>query len=630
MSLSLQQLLQVKGGVDESLEQLQGLLTRNKLDDSLLDEIRRKRSQKELIVSVIGEVNSGKSTLINALLRTELMEMSVETGFTNFNTLIEYGDEYDVHIRFKDQTKSASLQLPEDRTDKKRLLWRYVRHPQAKHVYQALQKIRKDEPLAKSIDHVVLRVPSELLRLGITLIDTPGYNGGEEWHHEAAARSVRELSDMSLILTPCQQALGQAFIQTLRREYEHGLEESLFVITKADLVKQKDIDMVTKYVRGTLKKELGLNDPLVCPYSSWAVMHDCGMLEEGTYDPALVEQSHVMERNLLNLLIERRTQCLIKVMTHRVEDVKKRLGSQLDDIKTRAQAAKQRCIDNRKDKLEKFARARMDELASAYGLASTKAIVDYSQKPEACQSEAYQGIKALYMSSAFYALGGFTAEVQQRFGVFIERQQAIMTEDLNALQASAKTLTKGCVKQFAQAYPELTKLVVSVKGKGDGSISVALGQVDVESMATAMVKGGQSGYKAGSDMAGVFGGLIGGTLGVIGGLFKGLWNMFDSRETRWNRISPKINQSLSEITRHCVPTFRREADGIGRDLMDQIQEYVKKYSAAVDQLIKQSEREEAELQTQINQVETDIRQITLIRPLEATQRFMEERAREAV
>ena len=48
----------------------------------LLDRIREKQRDKQLNLSVIGEFSTGKSTLINALLRMELLASSALQGTT--------------------------------------------------------------------------------------------------------------------------------------------------------------------------------------------------------------------------------------------------------------------------------------------------------------------------------------------------------------------------------------------------------------------------------------------------------------------------------------------------------------------------------------------------------------------
>jgi len=63
--------------------------------------IAKKRNDKCLYLSVVGEFSSGKSTFINALLRENLLESDNIGGTTIAKTVIRYAPKYDIVVTFK-------------------------------------------------------------------------------------------------------------------------------------------------------------------------------------------------------------------------------------------------------------------------------------------------------------------------------------------------------------------------------------------------------------------------------------------------------------------------------------------------------------------------------------------------
>ena len=73
-----------------------------------LKQIRDKQGDKLLNLSVIGEFSTGKSTLINAMLRTELLASSALQGTTAACTVIEYGDRPGLRLTCRDGSSAES------------------------------------------------------------------------------------------------------------------------------------------------------------------------------------------------------------------------------------------------------------------------------------------------------------------------------------------------------------------------------------------------------------------------------------------------------------------------------------------------------------------------------------------
>ena len=111
-----------------------------------LQLIKKKKDDKKLNISVIGEFSTGKSTFINALLRKELLASSAMQGTTVASTIIDYDSEYKVLLEYLDGTR-------EDR--------KYSDFEQLK---QGLEKVTTTPSIARLLKTVNVSLPAEILK----------------------------------------------------------------------------------------------------------------------------------------------------------------------------------------------------------------------------------------------------------------------------------------------------------------------------------------------------------------------------------------------------------------------------------------------------------------------------------
>ena len=64
-----------------------------------------------------------------------------------------------------------------------------------------LSDITTNHKSARNIELVRVGIPSDLLNKGIRIIDTPGTNSIESWHEDVTKDAIKNLSDLSIILT---------------------------------------------------------------------------------------------------------------------------------------------------------------------------------------------------------------------------------------------------------------------------------------------------------------------------------------------------------------------------------------------------------------------------------------------
>lgn len=219
-----------------------------------LKRISEKQQDKKLNLSVVGDFSTGKSTFINALLREELLTSSSMQGTTVVATTIEYGEEYSMKSYYSDKNEECF---------------------QFDDINGLKEKLAAIEPeTARKLQHVHVYLPSQSLAKDIRVIDTPGTNAVELWHEETTVRAISETSDLSIILVNATKVLPETFCTFIENNLLHVLGQCVFVVTKYDLLREKERDRVIAYIRQKLERRFGLKDPLVLPYVAPAVIED--------------------------------------------------------------------------------------------------------------------------------------------------------------------------------------------------------------------------------------------------------------------------------------------------------------------------------------------------------------------
>lgn len=220
-----------------------------------LNTFREKQHDKYLNLSVIGEFSSGKSTFINALLRTELLEAGILQGTTIASTLIEHSPTPSLRLRFHSgkllQRSFASLQ--ELRT--------------------CLAQIIAEAEYVKLLRDITIGLPSPTLEQNsFRIIDTPGLDATEHWHEGVTVRTLQDTSDLSIILVDAVRPLPDSLCQFVTQHLESILDQCIFVVTKMDLIPPRERKMMLRYVEQSAKAKFNMEAPLVLPYSSMQVL----------------------------------------------------------------------------------------------------------------------------------------------------------------------------------------------------------------------------------------------------------------------------------------------------------------------------------------------------------------------
>ena len=222
----------------------------------LIDNIKRKNADDKFNLSIVGEFSTGKSSFINALLKTPLMAAQMLQGTTVAATSIEYSDEYKV---------KTILNSGEERT---------VVASDLSQLKNVIDTYTTETDTAKDLHSVYVYLPAGDFSKKIRIIDTPGTNVEKMWHESVTVRAIEEISDASVVLIDATKVLPQSLTRFVNANLSNVISRCIFVVTKIDLIPPNERKRVLDYVKVKVKQEFEIEKPIVVGYSSVAALDE--------------------------------------------------------------------------------------------------------------------------------------------------------------------------------------------------------------------------------------------------------------------------------------------------------------------------------------------------------------------
>jgi hypothetical protein len=222
---------------------------------SRLRAIQKRHSDPVLRLAVVGEFSSGKSALVNALLRDRLLP-SKALEATAVATEVWPGPGLSWLVRLDGQTRwmtpdrhMATLcrrlgvsELPSD-------------------PYSALALLTTDVAIAEHIHTLKVFHPASALGEGTVLIDTPGIDGLNARGYQVVERIVREEADAFVVVVPGVTAFSITLVDFLREHLLDQIQHCIFIITKVDQIEPQERKDLFAYIDRVLADRIGAIQP---------------------------------------------------------------------------------------------------------------------------------------------------------------------------------------------------------------------------------------------------------------------------------------------------------------------------------------------------------------------------------
>ena len=186
-----------------------------------LDELASEMGRDELVVTFCGIFCSGKSTLINLLLDQPFKLPTGPRPTTRQVTRIEFGEAFEARW-----DSDGAVQMDEA---------------------QAQQAIRGELSAPEGCETLRIRLPAPLLKNGVVLLDTPGFQGDADL--EDATWRALEAADLAVVCCDAT-AFGKVFEQTLLERLDAMPGNYLLVVNFMDrLNTTEDVAVTQAYAR---------------------------------------------------------------------------------------------------------------------------------------------------------------------------------------------------------------------------------------------------------------------------------------------------------------------------------------------------------------------------------------------
>ena len=237
----------IRSNLKATLEHHVEVLNTTEYDPKSIHEILEQLNQGELSIAVVGEVNRGKSTFLNALLGAKIFP-SRASVCTAGVTILDNADEPRAEITFKNG-KTKKIEISVDNPS------------------QAISEVisRKNQDVQK-INAVRIWYPNTFTGKGIILVDTPGVNDPESWREEITYEYLAAADAVIMILDP-MQPLSASEVEFLEHKIlGRSIANLIFVVNKIDDVSLDDRQVAINRIENVLQKYVP--NPTIFPLAS--------------------------------------------------------------------------------------------------------------------------------------------------------------------------------------------------------------------------------------------------------------------------------------------------------------------------------------------------------------------------
>ncbi len=591
---------------NEKLQNTQQLLT-------IIEKIRKRESDPRLYLGTVGEFSSGKSTLVNALIRDNLLRTDVLPATTAAATLMLYGNELDVKIKTLNGEEKSFLRDGISVISKIiRFFFRPSFEKEKNNIHEFLHSVSADENVAKQIQQVTVEHPSLVLKNGLVIVDTPGTNTDNERHTTIAKWALEEVCDAALIVIPAPIPLSQCLIRFLNNYLSEVLHRCIFVVTKMDQIREKERSAIVNNIERRLCQALGLKQIVLLAVAPQIVVDNLKISSQGA-DKDFFEQFNIAEQSIQRVLQSQR----MLIQMEKIILLQNTLYSHLDkDLRRMEQEYQERhdalianCITNLSDfilsqkklhsnniqtdkkSIERYANQFVDKLCEKVIQRIEAAIdqaTDNSQLQWAvtqCTDQILENVKQTMIESS--------SDMQDRLQDLGKQELKNFETEFVALYKSLATLG-GRIKINDEMYKNM---VPNTLKSEHGNLSVKMREVlDKDSGEAAMKTFGGAGVGAviGSLILPGLGTVIGGALGgFLGSLFG---PSLDELKTKYkNEMNSKIRDAFRATKQSSVDGIGQMTNAIISDLNRIIDMYFAQYEKLIEEMIRRDEQEAKQL-----------------------------------
>ena len=586
------------------------VLNRYNWDDSIkrslkkqLDAIVAKQNDKVLNISVIGEFSTGKSSFINALVGHELLAVNVLQGTTVAITIIEYGASYSLSLVDKNGNPTTT------------------EYKNINYLSSALQHYTTDPSYADSISHVRVTLPSDILKNGFRIIDTPGTNSLEQWHEEITRRAINDISDMSIILVDASRPMPETLVGFVESTLGNNVKDCLFVANKIDIIRSRERNGMLQFIQKKINLEFDIEGAEILPFASVALTNlfskDIVTIDDDskqlTFDSLQSIFSFTAQKRIktqakkLLLLIDNMYANLNANITHVAQQYQKELrtleqSKQMDFRPFIAQqiALRQKRFITSAQEKKRVTDMETDNLVNA-------AIANINSKIDSHTTSTLDGL------SKYIKEGELTSDIKVEGAQIANKTEKKFNQIKPIFNRQLTEFQSDFEKEFTRlkvlpikfnVTPREVNVTHNANSANIGPVASLISD-ELSKENWAFGGGGAAGAAIGTAIMPGVGTAIGAFLGFVAGAFAAP----DANEVK-QKVKSKLNLPLRSyfrsICNDCMSNYTTYINDVNRSIEVEINRYYSTYNAEIQRRIDQWKAEHSKVQANIQRTRNEI------------------------
>ena len=244
------------------------------IDDYIhkLEQLKEKLDNEKFSIGITGIINAGKSTMLNSLLKEEILGTSVIPETANL-TILKYSKERFAKVNFWNKTEFSKIEksaqenkniqkfIDDTRTVFKTTMSEYIKEKGRSDIvkiedlanFTSAKKSNKKCNLVKSVE---LYSDLEFLKDGVEIVDTPGLDDPIIQREEITRKYVSECDLMVHLMNVNQSATKKDVDFIIDSIVYQNIARLLIVITRIDTVSKEELEEVIEYTKRSIGDRL--------------------------------------------------------------------------------------------------------------------------------------------------------------------------------------------------------------------------------------------------------------------------------------------------------------------------------------------------------------------------------------
>ncbi len=267
-------------------------------------------------IVVIGQFKRGKTTFINAILGKDLLPTAI-IPLTSIITILKYGEQLSITVFLKNETKKE-IKLKD--------LFLYITE-------------KHNPENEKKVDKVEITYPSQYLKNGVRIIDTPGIASVHS-HNTKTTYEYLPHADVAIFLMSVDPPITEAELNFLDK-IKKLVVQTFFIQNKIDTISEIDCKESLSFSKEIIEERAGFNNIKIYPLSAKNALEG-----KNTNNLEKIKKSGLMpfENALEEFLINQKGKALFNSVTQKINNLieeemllieikKKSLNIPLEDLK---------------------------------------------------------------------------------------------------------------------------------------------------------------------------------------------------------------------------------------------------------------------------------------------------------